>query len=254
MNNKDKWNAQYYKKNSEGQHAEGLKIVKELSLTGNENVLDVGCGDGRTTVEIAKRVPEGSVLGVDISPNMIDEARKSFGDVKNLSFECIDISQFTSNKVFDFAVSFSAFHWVKDQKKALKNIYSVLKPGGKLLMKFSLQQKRNPLSIVFEDPKWEACLRRQKETYFPHTVESFSELLENVGFKNLNVQTKELFRAFTDKEALFNWSLAWVPAATGLSGNKAKEFTQDVVDSICAENKDGKPDITFSYLLARAEK
>ena len=198
-------------------------------------------------------MPDGNVLGVDISPNMIDEARKSFGDVQNLSFECIDIAQYGGEDSFDFAVSFSAFHWVKDQQTALKNIYDTLRSGGKLLMKFSLRGD-DPMGSVFRDPKWESCLRRQEDAYFPHTVESFSELLANAGFKNLDVQTKEGFRAFTDKEELFNWALAWVPHATGLSGDKAKEFTNDIVDAICAANKDGKPDITFPYLLAQAEK
>ena len=65
------WNAELYRERSSLQQAMAAEVLQALELKGSERVLDVGCGEGRITVEIARRVPNGSVVGVDASSNMI---------------------------------------------------------------------------------------------------------------------------------------------------------------------------------------
>src|SRR3989338_7098077 len=100
-NNKksDLWDAQYYKQHSDCQFTRGVSLLEKLDLKGAEHVLDVGCGDGRITAEIAKRVPNGSVLGIDASAGMIEEAKKNFGSVKNLSFQQANILTFKTEQI-----------------------------------------------------------------------------------------------------------------------------------------------------------
>jgi len=239
MNVKDRWDAKYYKKHSAGQYKSGIDFIDKQEWNGDESVLDVGCGDGRTTAEIAKCVPNGYVLGIDASQNMIDEAKKSFKDVKNLEFECIDAAKFSSDKKFDQVVSFSVFHWIKDQLAALKNIYNVLKPDGLLYIKMGAYHK-GPVTEVYEGKKWSSFWEGKEETYFPQTVERFKDMLEKCGFKNIDVKPKISSRCFQSKDEIFNWAFAWVPHFTGLPIDKAKEFTNDIVDSICVANKPGE--------------
>ncbi|KAF5431048.1 Cyclopropane fatty-acyl-phospholipid synthase [Candidatus Methanophagaceae archaeon] len=65
----------------------------KLALKGNERVFDIGCGDGKVTAEIAKQLPNGSVLGIDKSEEMILFAQENFPSRKyhNLSFEVQNI-------------------------------------------------------------------------------------------------------------------------------------------------------------------
>ena len=65
----------------------------KLALKGNERVFDIGCGDGKVTAEIAKQLPNGSVLGIDKSEEMIRFAQENFPSKKynNLSFEVQNI-------------------------------------------------------------------------------------------------------------------------------------------------------------------
>ena len=63
-----------YKQASEQQKAWGRKLIAELQFEGGERILDLGCGDGVLTAELAKFVPDGSVLGIDASESMIDTA------------------------------------------------------------------------------------------------------------------------------------------------------------------------------------
>ena len=68
------WNAELYRERSTLQQAMAAEVLQALEMTGSEGVLDVGCGDGRITLEIARRVPKGYVVGVDASSHMIELA------------------------------------------------------------------------------------------------------------------------------------------------------------------------------------
>ncbi|KKQ11788.1 MAG: methyltransferase domain-containing protein [Candidatus Babeliales bacterium] len=252
-NQQDQWDAKHYKKNSDGQFDHGVSTIREINFRGNENVLDVGCGDGRITAEIAKHVPEGTVIGLDISPNMITEAKSSFNNIKNLEFVCSDAITFSIDKKFDLITSFAAFHWVKDQESAVKNLYKHLKPGGKIIIQMGAFL-RGPVSEVYEFEKWAPFLSKRPQSYFPQTVSGFGKLLENAGFQDINVKQELFAGTCQNKEDLFNAIFAWVPHSTGLPDDKAREFTQDIVDRICAARNDGKIVFETALLNAKAVK
>ena len=71
------WDASGYATISGLQQAMAREVLALLKLQGSERVLDVGCGNGKVTAEIASRVPAGTVLGVDSSAEMIASARRS---------------------------------------------------------------------------------------------------------------------------------------------------------------------------------
>jgi trans-aconitate methyltransferase len=86
------WNAADYAANSAVQQTWARELIAQLQLRGDERVLDVGCGDGKVTAELARAVPKGSVTGIDASPEMIRFARKTFSPGKhpNLGFQVMD--------------------------------------------------------------------------------------------------------------------------------------------------------------------
>ncbi len=79
-----------YEKASAFQKEWGNKLISELNLEGNENILDLGCGDGLLTTNLAKLVPNGNVIGVDASEGMIEVAKEK--EENNLKFLLIDIN------------------------------------------------------------------------------------------------------------------------------------------------------------------
>jgi len=68
------WDAAEYSRQSWLQEAMAQEILALLDLNGSERILDVGCGDGKVTAEIASRASKGSVVGVDPSQEMISFA------------------------------------------------------------------------------------------------------------------------------------------------------------------------------------
>jgi trans-aconitate 2-methyltransferase len=110
----------------------GLLLLAKLNLQGNEKVLDVGCGDGKLSAEIAKNLPEGPVLGIDLFGAMITFARNHYPPEKfpNLVFMQMGANELTFDYEFDIVYSNAAFHWMKDLEQVLKNLWKNLKPGG----------------------------------------------------------------------------------------------------------------------------
>ncbi|HVM51068.1 MAG TPA: methyltransferase domain-containing protein, partial [Candidatus Acidoferrum sp.] len=87
-----RWNAADYAANSASQHAWARELIGRLRLAGNEHILDVGCGDGKVSAELARAVPRGSITGIDASADMIRFARQTFppSEISNLKFEIQD--------------------------------------------------------------------------------------------------------------------------------------------------------------------
>ena len=115
------WDAEDYAQNSSAQQGWAEELMKKLDLQGYEAVLDIGCGDGRITAELADLLPEGEVLGIDSSADMLDLAREKFSwsTHPNLSFQQRDARDLTSEAEFDVIFSSAALHWVSDHRPVL---------------------------------------------------------------------------------------------------------------------------------------
>ena len=128
-----KWNAAEYAVNSAVQQSWARELIARLKLRGNEHILDVGCGDGKITAEIARAVPRGSVVGMDASAEMIGFARKTFpkSNISNLKFQIADARKIRFKTKFDLVFSNAALHWVDDHEAILRGGSAVLKPDRK---------------------------------------------------------------------------------------------------------------------------
>src|SRR5882724_13059152 len=124
------WNAVDYSRCSSLQEAMGQEVLALLDLSGSERILDVGCGDGKITAQIAFCASKGSVVGVDPSRDMISFASSHFGPatLPNLRFEVADARRLPFKNEFDLVISFNALHWIPEQQTALSSIRSALVP------------------------------------------------------------------------------------------------------------------------------
>ena len=107
-----KWDAREYEKHSLGQQKWARELIEKISLKGTENVLDIGCGDGKVTAEISKLVRKGSIIGIDNSAAMIKLAtdRHSASIYPNLSFQKMDAVNLNFNDRFDLIFSNAVLH------------------------------------------------------------------------------------------------------------------------------------------------
>jgi trans-aconitate methyltransferase len=229
----DLWNGERYRENSDPQERFALAGLDRLALKGHEHVLDVGCGDGRITAEIARRVPAGRVLGIDTSPNMIAACTEAFRSRANLSFRVADVMTFAVEEAFDAAVSFSALHWVPDLRAAISRVRDALKPGGTLLIGMGGGHQKK-IAEVFRRERWRGLMAGRPASFHGRTRDELLETLTACGFENVGIRVLEGARPYRDEKALLDWIMAWLPHATGLSGEAALEFGREIVENVRA--------------------
>ena len=129
------WDAATYDRVADPQARWGLSVLERLPLAGDETVLDAGCGSGRVTELLAKRLPGGQVIAVDGSPAMIDQARvrlARFG--QRVEYLVADLRRpLPVPGPVDAILSTATFHWLPDHAALFRNLAAVIRPGGRLV-------------------------------------------------------------------------------------------------------------------------
>jgi len=128
------FDGQKHEKDSAHQQAWGERLVAELDLKGSERVLDLGCGDGRVTAQLAALVPDGEVVGIDASRGMLEVARGKTGP--NLSFRLLDIDDLDYEDASDVIFSNATLHWILDHPRFLLNMRRAFREDGVLRFNF----------------------------------------------------------------------------------------------------------------------
>jgi ubiquinone/menaquinone biosynthesis C-methylase UbiE len=99
------------------------------------SVLDLGCGTGAISAGIAWAVgPQGSVIGVDHDPVLLDLARAEHTRILNLRFESGDATTLNFDQQFDIVTASRTIQWISDPAPAIANMKRAAKPGGKLVI------------------------------------------------------------------------------------------------------------------------
>jgi ubiquinone/menaquinone biosynthesis C-methylase UbiE len=125
------WNSEVYHRLSGPQVSWGKRVISRLRLRGDEVVLDPGCGTGRLTAELLEALPQGRVIGIDLSQNMLNSAREYLARfAARVGLVACDLLHLPFKRVFDGIVSTAAFHWVLDHDQLFANLRGVLKSGG----------------------------------------------------------------------------------------------------------------------------
>ncbi len=125
------WDAETYDAVSDPQFEWGMSVLKRLELRGDEVALDAGCGSGRVSAELLKRLPRGRLLAVDGSEAMIAKARERLGD--DAAYLVADLSELEIAEPVDLIFSTATFHWIADHERLFARLRAALVAGGRLV-------------------------------------------------------------------------------------------------------------------------
>jgi trans-aconitate methyltransferase len=205
------WNASGYQTVSGLQEAMATEQLGRLTLGARDRVLDIGCGNGKITAAIADRIPDGSVLGVDPSQNMITFAQEHYGTPAhpNLEFALGDARNLGYRCEFDRIVSFNAVHWVPEQAAVLRSIRSALKPDGQALLRFVPEGSRKCLEDVIEDvchaPHWAHYFQAREKPYVHPEPAAYRNLAEENGLNVLRIEVQDKSWDFGSRQAFYEF-------------------------------------------------
>ena len=178
--NVQQWNADLYDTKHKFVSSLATETVELLSPKVGERILDIGCGTGHLTQEIANCGAE--VLGVDSAETMILQARQNY---PNLQFAVMDAINLEFTEEFDAVFSNAVLHWIKQPEKVIAGVWKSLKPGGRFVAEFGGKGNINSIqtalerAICQENSAFENLLN---PNYFPSIAE-YGSLLEKQGFE-----------------------------------------------------------------------
>ena len=203
------------------------------AFAGDERVLDVGCGNGKVTAEIAERLPRGSAVGVDPSRDMIAFARRTHA-APNLRFEVADARSLPYRGAFDLVVSFNALHWVHEQDVALRGIRAALRPGGRALLQMVSRGEREPLEDVCEQvcasAPWASSFVGHRAPHLQFRPDDYRAMAERAGFRVERLVVTDRAWDFGSRDAFAQWAhatfVAWIGA---LPVDRRDAFVADVL-------------------------
>ncbi|VAW89790.1 hypothetical protein MNBD_GAMMA18-2482 [hydrothermal vent metagenome] len=168
------------------------KMVAQLALNGNEQVLDIACGTGQVAIRLAEAVPNGVVLGVDMSVGMLQQARRRAAaqGVVNIDFQHSDVDALLLEKdSLDVISSSFGLFFFPDIHASVRHLASGLKPNGRLIFSSFSGDAFAPMSemLVAELKKYgidapTASWRRLD------SEASHRELLQSTGFRHLKTE------------------------------------------------------------------
>jgi trans-aconitate 2-methyltransferase len=249
------WDAAEYARRSGLQQVMAEEVLALLDLDGSERVLDIGCGDGKLTAEVASRVPRGAVTGVDASQDMIAFASSHFGPAvrPNLRFAVADARHLNFKSEFNLVISFNALHWIPEQDAALRSIRSAMTPEGQAVLRLVPVGERKSLENIVEEtrlsPRWSAYFRDFGDPYLHLTPEQYGATAERNGLRVLHLHTEAKAWDFQSRAAFFAFcSVGLVEWTRRLPEVERPIFINDVLDryQVVAVDRAGEEN-TFKF-------
>ncbi len=250
-----------YDKASNHQQQWGERLLAELSLNGDEHILDLGCGNGRLSADLAGLVPQGSVTAIDTSQGMLEFARKNYA-ATNISFELGDIADIDYAESFDLVFSNAALHWVSGHSELLRRVYRALRPGGKARFNFAASGNCanffREVRVAMNMPEFSEYFADFVWPWFMPEVSEYQELLSQSAFKKFEVWGENADHYFPDAAALAGWveQPSLVPFMTLLPDDIKEKFRDIVVKMVvgATEQTDGRCFESFRRINLLAEK
>lgn len=197
-------NPDQYSKNNALQYNFALAFLSKVSFNNHTRVLDLGCGDGVITNEIAKIVQISCVIGTDISSQMISHASNIYKNQDNLRFIQMDASKNIFYNQFDIITSFNCLHWIQDQKKVLQGIANAAAEGAQIALLFSHKKSLYHLVLdkICSQKKWSHYFEDFSSPRYFFTKETYESMMTEEGLEVSSILEEEMTYHFKSKEQL----------------------------------------------------
>lgn len=249
-----------YNQKPSNHHEEVAAIIEGGFFLNSNQVLDIGCGDGKLTACFASQLPEVHFIGCDVSPTMIEYATHHY-TASNLEFIVKNAEELNLGNQFDRVISFSCLHWIKNQKKAIEQIFQVLRPGGKILLIATPNSSNNDFKAICRDIifslRWAFYFLTFQSTHSFHTEREYKNILTAAGFEINQMETKQAEMVFKNREELEPFLRAILTPLQHLDPAYHSAFLEDFYFGLAKLGRidpDGLIHIFFDQIEIQAQK
>lgn len=255
------WDSSQYARISNLQSSVADDLINDLAIKPDENVLDLGCGLGNLTMNIATIAEKGQVLGIDTSPFMIEQAKKSLllRGMSNVRFQVMSAAELRLDSQFDVVFSNSVLHWIKEQEDTLRSIRRCLKAGGRIGLQFPLLDASHPLVALAQEAihslqlGWK-YVAWQFPWFVPESQDAYADLLRNASFKEVNVRQHETSYTFETVSTVYGFlsSVGFDLFLQPLSPEEGASLKEAVIKLLTSRATENEVRLDFRWLYVRA--
>ena len=249
------WNAADYAQSSSAQQLWARELIAKLHLQGHERVLDLGCGDGKVSAEIAASLPRGAVVGVDNSPAMIALAQASYPAARwpNLTFQLAEAAALPFAAEFDVVFSNATLHWVLDHAPVLRGISRSLRPGGTLLLQMG--GRGNALGVIAAVEQvgareaWRPYFEAMRFPYGFYGPEEYHPWLAAAGLTARRVEIIPKDMRHSGRAGFEGWfRTTWLPYTQRVPEALRPAYVEQVVAAYLEKNPPDAGDIVHTQM------
>jgi trans-aconitate 2-methyltransferase len=229
------WDAGGYDKVTKNLEEWGTTVIKSRKWSGNETVLDAGCGSGKVT-KVISLFTRGKIYAVDNDSNMIQKAKENLQGIENITVMHFDLLTLDSNTIpvkFDVIFSNAVLHWIHDHYKVFQNFYYMLRntsdERGQLLIQCggygNLENTISVFDKVKDLPTFKSYFSNWKSPWNFAKPDNTESLLRELGYRNVKAYLFNAPVSFNDRESYLTYlkSVVLGPYLKQLPSNELKE-------------------------------
>jgi len=248
------WNPDLYHKFQAERSAPFYDLLALVDVRPNLKVIDLGCGSGELTRQLADRLPNSDVTGLDSSHQMLDKAA-SFAR-PGLVFQQGDQSTLTCD--WDLIFSNAALQWSENHAEMIPYLFDKLKPGGQITVQVPSNHNHISHQIYRETAEEDMFkfILQGFQRYSPVlSIDDYARILFNCGAEQITVLEKVYPHVLENSDAVVEWisGTALVPYFERL-GKYKEEFLKSIREKMRAAIPDSPVFYPFRRILFSARK
>lgn len=224
------WNSAQYMKFLKERTLPSVDLANRITAESPKKIIDIGCGPGNSTKVLAERFPNAEITGADNSAEMINRAKENCPDLNFILFDAA--SDFSAlEKDYDVVFSNACIQWVPNHPLLLKNMMSVLKPGGTLAVQIPMNYEEpihQIISKLVSGEKWKNkfCSPR---IFYTLSESDYFGLLSDIS-SDFSIWKTVYFHRMPSHESIIEWykGTGLRPYLSVLDEADAEEFEKDV--------------------------
>jgi trans-aconitate 2-methyltransferase len=241
------WNPDQYHKFQTERTTPFYDLLALVEVRPNLKVIDLGCGTGELTRQLADKLPGSNVIGLDSSPEMLEKATSY--SAPNLHFERGDQGALTGE--WDLIFSNAALHWSENHAELIPYLYEHLKPGGQIAVQIPSNHNHISHQIYRETASDEMFkfILNGFQRYAPVLpIEDYARLFFQCGAEDILVFEKVYAHVLEDSDAVVEWisGTALVPYFERLG-----KYKEEFLMAIRAKMRAAMPDSPVFYPFKR---
>lgn len=249
------WNAAAYHRVSAPQTEWGMEVLQRLQLSGEERVLDAGCGTGKLTRLLAERLPHGQVVALDASKAMLAVAERELASLgSRVEFVQAALPQLPVRGKLDAILSTATLHWVLDHPAVFRAFLGALRPGGQLEFQCggdgNLHLLHSRAAALAATDAFVDAFADFAQPWCYASVEETADQLRAAGWTRVHTWREVRPTQFSDAAAFseFVSSVNLRPFLARLDAKRAAQFTASLVAAAGADN----PPYVLDYVRLNA--